>query len=190
MDDTASVATMNHIARTTHAVAILLVMAIVMMLGSPSTSRAEDPDNLKFIPNGDPEMAAAAAKARAGLDDFITKLDSPPVGTQNYSVKIGIVDKGDGIALTGLESAENVEYFWIGNLKRTDDGFVGTVNNDPGVVKNVRAGQELPFTRMDVFDWMYVQDNKIVGNITACPILRRGPKEELEYYRDTYGLDC
>lgn len=153
-------------------------------------ARAEEPANLKFIPQNDPEMAAAAAKAQSGLDDFLAKLDSPPAGTENYSVKIGIVDYGDGFALTGLKSVENVEYFWLGNLQRTSDGFRGTIANQPGVVRNVSAGQEIAFTKGDIFDWMYIKGGKIVGNVTACPILLRGPKEELEFYRQNYGLEC
>ena len=147
-------------------------------------------DSLKSVPTNDPEMAAASAKARSGLDEFLRMLDNPPDGTTDYSVKIGIVDQGDGFALTGLTSVENVEYFWIGNLERATSGFVGTISNDPGVVRNVRAGQRIVFGRSDVFDWMYIDNGKIVGNVTACPILLRGPKEELEYYRQNYGLDC
>jgi uncharacterized protein YegJ (DUF2314 family) len=167
------------------ALAALLLGAIPV-----SSAFAQDSGNLKFIPTGDPEMAAAAAKARAGLDDFLARLDNPPAGTENYSVKIGIVDKGDGIALTGMESIDGVEYFWIGNIRREGDGFLGTIGNEPQVVRNARMGQEIRFARDDIFDWMYFRDNKIVGNITACPLLLKGSKEELEFYRTTYGLEC
>ena len=162
------------------------------LLGSVAVPGAfsEDQGNLKFIPQNDPDMAAAAAKAQLGLDDFLTKLDSPPAGTENYSVKIGIVDQGDGFALTGLRTVDNVEYFWLGNIQRTSDGFRGILGNEPGVARNVRAGQEIAFTRGDIFDWMYIKDGKIVGNVTACPLLLRGPKEELEFYRQNYGLQC
>ena len=165
------------------------VLAAALLAAAPVVIlHAEDSANLKQIPAGDPEMAAAAAKARVGLDDFFAKLDSPPPGTQNYSVKIGIIDKGDGIAFTKSEAG--AEYFWVGNLRREGDGFVGTLGNEPQVIRNVRMDQDLTFAKDDVFDWMYIKDNKIVGNITSCPLLLRGPKEELEFYRDTYGLEC
>lgn len=168
---------------------VFLSIALLHAAGT-SVARAEEPSNLKFIPQNDPDMAAAAAKAQASVDDFLAKLDSPPAGTENYSVKIGIVDQGDGFALTGLRNVENVEYFWLGNIQRTADGFSGILGNEPGVARNVRAGQEIAFSKGDIFDWMYVKDGKIVGNITACPILLRGPKEELEFYRQNYGLEC
>lgn len=164
--------------------------AALILAASLTTAPAEEPDNLKFIPRNDPEMIAAADRAQAGLDDFLTKFDNPPAGTENYSVKVGIVDQGDGFALTGRKSVENVEYFWLGNLQRTSDGFRGTITNQPGVVRNVSAGQEIAFTKGDIFDWMYIKGGKIVGNVTACPILLRGPKEELEFYRQNYGLEC
>ena len=168
-----------------------LILSCLLMTAAASPHAAADAsDTLRYIEKGDPDMAKALAKAQAGLDDFLATFDNPPAGTENYSVKIGIVDQGDGFALTGLKSVDNVEYFWIGNLKRTDDGFSGTLANEPGVVRNIRAGQEITFAKGDIFDWMYIRDRKIVGNVTSCPILLRGPAEELQYYRDTLGLEC
>lgn len=166
------------------------ISCALILAGFVTIGRTEEPGNLKFIPQNDPEMATAAAKAQAGLDGFLSKLDNPPAGTENYSVKVGIVDQGDGFALTGLKNVENVEYFWLGNLRRTPDGFLGSIANQPGVARNVSAGQEIAFAKGDIFDWMYVNGGKIVGNVTACPILLRGPKEELEFYRLNYGLEC
>ena len=166
-----------------------LTSTLILTAACPSVF-AEEPANLKFIPLDDPEMAAAAARAQASLDDFLAKFDSPPAATENYSVKIGIVDDGDGFALTGLKGVANVEYFWLGNLQRTSDGFRGTIANEPGIARNVTAGQAIAFTKADIFDWMYINAGKIVGNVTACPILLRGPKEELEFYRQNYGLQC
>jgi uncharacterized protein YegJ (DUF2314 family) len=166
-----------------------LALATTLLAAAPlAVVRAEDSNNLKLIPTGDPEMAAAAAKARAGLDGFLAKLDNPPAGTQNYSIKIGIVDKGDGIAFT--KSQAGAEYFWVGNIRHEGENFVGTLGNEPKIISNARMGEEISFARDDIFDWMYIKDNKIVGNITACPLLLKGPKEELEFYRQNYGLEC
>jgi uncharacterized protein YegJ (DUF2314 family) len=166
-----------------------LALAATLVAAAPlATLHADDSSNIKQIPVGDPEMAAAAAKARAGLDDFLAKLDSPPAGTQAYSVKIGIIDSGDSFAYT--KGGDKSEFFWIGNIRRDGDGFTGTLGNEPAIVRNVRTGQELTFAKDDIFDWMYIRDRKIVGNITSCPLLLRGPKEELEFYRQNYGLKC
>jgi uncharacterized protein YegJ (DUF2314 family) len=171
---------------------VYAILASIALTGSLCLSPAwsEEPSNLKYIPANDPEMAAAAAQAYAGLDGFLAKLADPPAGTEKYSVKIGIIDQGDGFALTGRKPLENVEYVWLGNVQATSDGLKGTIGNQLTIVKNVYAGQEITLTKDDVFDWMYVEDGKIVGNATACPLIRRGPKEELEYYRTTYGLEC
>jgi uncharacterized protein YegJ (DUF2314 family) len=168
-----------------------IFLSVALILAACLTvARAEEPANLKFIPLNDPEMAAAAAKAQSSLDDFLAKFDSPPAGTEHYSVKIGIVDDGNGFALTGLKSVENVEYFWLGSLQRNKDSFRGTIANQPGIARNVREGQEITFSKSDIFDWMYIENGKMIGNATACPILLRGPRNELEWYRQNFGFEC
>jgi len=130
----------------------ILLSAAMILTASVAQLRAQDPANLKFIPLNDPEMAAAAAKAQSTLDDFLATFDSPPAGTEYFSVKISIVDRGDGFALTGQQNVENVEYFWLGNLQRTTDGFRGSIANKPGIARNVREGQEISFAKGDIFD--------------------------------------
>jgi uncharacterized protein YegJ (DUF2314 family) len=167
----------------------LLLFAIFLTATIPA-ARAEEPDNLKFIPLNDPDMAAAVAKAQSTLDAFLAKFDNPPEGTDYYSVKVGIVDNGEGYALTGLKSVENVEYFWLGGLKRTKDGFTGAIANRPGIARNVSEGQEIAFSKGDIFDWMYIKDGKMIGNATACPLLLRAAQNEREWYRQNFGFEC
>lgn len=168
----------------------LLLLSAMLLTATMPMARSEEPANLKFIPQNDPEMAAAAAKAQSTLDSFLATFDNQPAGTEHYSVKIGIVDHGDGFALTGLRSVNNVEYFWLGAMKRTKDGFRGTIANQPGIVRNIREGQEIAFTKDDIFDWMYIENGKMIGNATACPLLSRGPENEREWYRQNFGFEC
>ena len=143
------------------------------------------------VPTGDPMMVAAFAKARASLDDFLTKLSHPPLGTSGYSVKVGIKDgpTPGGFSISHPEEGNN-EFFWIVNVRSSSAGFLGEIGNAPDRIKNVRNGQTISFRRGDIADWMYFESGKMKGNYTACPALMHGPREELEMMRKRYGLEC
>lgn len=126
-------------------------------------------------------MPQAVQQGPRGLADFLEKLDTRPAGTDGYAVKIGIVDQGDGHALAGLGEVGDVEYSWIADISRTADGYAGMLHDEPGIVRNVRAGPQIVFTAGDIYDWMYRKGDRIVGNVTSCPILLRGPRGQFEY---------
>jgi len=168
-----------------------LALAAALFAATPILPlRADDGVNVKQIPTGDPEMAAAAAKARTGLDDFLTRLESPPPGTEGYSVKIGMKDDGDGVIMSGDANLEGGEYFWIGDIVRDGDKYRGTLSNEPQFVRNLQKGQPITFARQNIFDWMYFDNGRMKGNATSCPLLMRSAPEELAFYRDNYGLEC
>lgn len=168
-----------------------LALAAALLTAVPAASlHAQDSANVKQIPTGDPAMAAAAAKARAGLEDFLAKLESPPPGTEGYSVKIGMKDDGNGVVMSGDQNLEGGEYFWIGNIVRDGDGYRGTLSNEPQFVRNLRKGQDINFASANIFDWMYFDNGKMKGNATSCPLLKRSAPEEMAFYRDNYGLEC
>ena len=143
-------------------------------------------DETVAVPAGDDAMEAAFAKARATLDGFLTLLDKPPPNTSVYTVKLRIVDPASG----------EVEFFWVNDLKREDDGFSGRIDNAPRAVTNVREGQRVRFTRAEIYDWMYADSNftnaqrSIVGNFTLCALLVREKPEEADEMKRKFGAVC
>jgi uncharacterized protein YegJ (DUF2314 family) len=142
---------------------------------------AEDPNPVPKVPKGDPAMNAAFARAAAGLDGFFAKLRNPPKGAERFSVKIGLTDAsgapGYAIVRPGAGAAGPVEWFWTNHLNADGAGFTGQIANDAEDIHNVAMGQTIHFTRADIGDWMYFQDDKIVGNATACPALAHASAE-------------
>ncbi|MBB6411693.1 uncharacterized protein YegJ (DUF2314 family) [Mesorhizobium sangaii] len=139
-----------------------------------------DPDDDKtviFTP-GDPEMAAATAKALASLDEFLALSEAPPSGTDRFKLKVKVRD------------GNVTEHFWVIPFRRTETGFVGILANQPEEVQSVVLGQNIEFTRNDISDWGYTRDGRQVGSFTVCVMFKKMSKEEADYMRDKYGFDC
>lgn len=169
---------------------LLTLATLVVLSFSLQPARAVDLAAGQNVPLNDQAIADASQKALAQLDDFLGKLANPPSGTSHYSVKLGIVDQGNGYALTKDVGLDKVEYFWIVDITKTPTGYVGTLNDSPEVVTHVTDGEPIPFTRNDIFDWLYVDNGKLMGNYTACPVLKEGPVENLKQYEAETGASC
>ena len=125
-------------------------------------------------------MAAAFRKAQATLDGFLEIAKRPTPNLASISLKVGISD------------GPYTEYFWVIPFKAEADGFSGTLNNEPRVVRNARLGQILRFKRSDVVDWMYfdTEKNRMYGNYTACALLtQESPAERAKFMKEN-GLKC
>lgn len=127
------------------------------------------PSTFVNTPYDEQEMEAAIKRARSGLDSFIAELEQP-TGT-GHAVKVQI------------EDSEDVEYFWLGDLRYENGEFTGTINNHPGLVGNVEEGQEWTVGKSEVIDWTYEKDGKMYGHYTMRPLLKTMPKEEAEMFR-------
>ncbi|RCS46144.1 DUF2314 domain-containing protein [Bremerella cremea] len=114
-------------------------------------------------------MNQAIAKAKETVDKFIKVLKSGK--GENFAVKAPIRD------------GEQVEHFWITNISYKDGKFIGQINNEPGMVKNVTLGQKWTISKKEISDWMYMRDNKIHGNYTLRPLLKTLPEAEAKKMR-------
>ena len=144
-----------------YAIAILLVAAVGC--GKPA------PDTLIDSGYDEQEMEAAINRARSEVDSFIAEL-SKPTGT-NHAVKAPITDKGE------------TEHFWLIDVSYKNGQFEGTIDNDPGMVSNVEAGQKWTIKKEDISDWMYMRDGKMYGNYTMRPLLAAMSEEQAEQFR-------
>ncbi|CDX15795.1 conserved exported hypothetical protein [Mesorhizobium sp. ORS 3324] len=158
-------------------VALCLLLAL-----SPLPARAQgadhDDDKTVMVAPDDAEMAAAIARARSSLDDFLALSEAPPPGTGKFKLKVMIVD------------GNVTEHFWVIPFKRTATGFVGILANEPELVHNVVFGQNIKFTRDDISDWGYTRNGHQVGSFTVCVMFKKMSKEEADYMRTQYGFDC
>lgn len=124
------------------------------------------------VPNNDPEMAAAQAKAQASLAEFWRVFDRPGANEEGFAVKVAIP-----------YGANNSEHMWFNGIERSGSKLFGTLNNNPVHVKELRRGQRIEIDEARISDWMYLRSGKIVGNHTMRPLLKRLPPQEAARYR-------
>jgi len=169
---------------------IFAALVAVCMLTWGGSAIGDDLAGGHMVPLNDQAIADASQKAQATVDDFIAKMQNPPAGTSHYSVKLGIVDEGSSFKLTTDVGVDQAEFFWLVDIAVSGAGFEGTISDTPETVKNVTNGQRIQFKRSDIFDWMYVDGRKFVGNFTACPVLRAGPPEDLKEFEQMSETVC
>ena len=143
------------------------------------TQRAQS-DTVQMVKTDDPEMLRAFAKANRTLDAFLARLAARDPAIAMPALKIKVQD-GDA-----------VEYFWVSSLSVTAQGYSGTIDNDPEIVRSVHNGQVVTFTRSQIYDWTYhdAKTGRTVGNFTACALLTHEAPAAAAEFRKTYQIDC
>jgi uncharacterized protein YegJ (DUF2314 family) len=155
-----------------------LTLSLAPALGADTAVDHAKRDEIMAVPKGDPDMEAAFHKARETLTDFLALARAPRPSIDNMAVKVAIRDRNE------------TEYFWVGPFKEKDGAFVGTINNTPRSVHNVKLGQVISFQSSDIVDWLYRENGRMVGNYTACVLLKQVPASERQAFAREYGLNC
>lgn len=122
----------------------------------------------------DAEMVAAITKARASIQEFWESLAARRREETAHTLKVRISD------------GKNTEYMWLGNVVRRGRGYVGTIDNDPKRLRNVKADQRYAFKDDDIIDWMFMRNGKMVGNETLRPLLKHLSPEVAAKYRAAF----
>ncbi len=161
---------------------VWVIVSLVAFVAGPSRAQTlidkAQRDDTARVSRGDPEMAAAIAKARAGLDAFLTHADHPGDGQRDFSVKVEVPLR------------DHSEFLWLRPFVRDGDRFVGRVVNTPINIAKLKYGDRLAFERKDIADWSYKENGSVIGNFTACVLIAREPPQQRAAFRDIYGIDC
>jgi uncharacterized protein YegJ (DUF2314 family) len=141
------------------------------------TEKAERSGTLS-VPESDPAMNSAFAKARQTLPGFIAALDEKAAGVEMFTVKVPITDK------------DQTEYFWISDVRHNGDTFSGTISNEPEMVQNVVNGQAISFDKSKIADWGYYENGELKGNFTTCVLLSQQDPQEAKDLEERIHLTC
>jgi uncharacterized protein YegJ (DUF2314 family) len=148
-----------------HPVAVALAVLVVAAGCSQPMTEFEKEYEAERMRSEARARQQAAQKAQATLDDFLVKAKQLPAGTRSYALKVAIRDGG------------GTEYFWIDEFSWSDGTFTGRIKDEPRLVKSVKPGQVHTFSRSDIVDWTYFDENssRTFGNFTASapPGVRR-----------------
>jgi len=158
-----------------------VICVALSLAGSASAQTAvqrAQRDQIATVKNDDPDMTAAFAKARESLQDFLRLARKPRATIERMSVKVAIRDN------------DKTEYFWITPFAERDGAFVGRVANTPRSVRNVKLGKVIKFKEAEIADWSYVESKRMIGNFTACALIKKEPLPSREEFMKTYRLNC
>lgn len=183
-------ARMPNIAQTTSLALICGLTALSMGLAHAESAtaakpaaaqkKAETKQEVLEIDDQDPAMKAAFKKAQATLDDFLKvhAADNPDINSPTVRVK--------------LSEGKVTEYVWLHPFEKDGNGFKGTVNGAPSLLKKITLGSTVKFQRKDIVDWTYyeLKARRMHGNFTTCAQLAKAPAAEVEALKKAYGLDC
>lgn len=156
----------------------LFVLALSLLVAGAASAQKRDDNEIIMVSAQDKDMVAAIQNARSSLDTFLALARNPPPEVSGLKLKVMVKD------------SNGTEHFWVAPFKPTATGFEGTLGNEPRIVKSVKYGQLLTFTRADITDWGYVKNGRQVGSFTVCAMFKHAPKEQAEYYRKNHGFDC
>lgn len=151
--------------RTPNIALLLITVLVVSWLGCSKQ------DKVVNVADDDPEMLAAITQARAALPQFWQTFGKREHGESGFSLKVRITDQ------------QGTEHFWLTEIERKDGQTLGTVNNDPDIVGNVKLGERRAIPEADISDWLYMRDGKMVGNYTLKVLFRQMPAKEVEKYK-------
>lgn len=113
-------------------------------------------DEIKYL-NHDEELIAASERAKEKIPELYDKFSKGlPVGT-NLLIKFPFEN-----------AAGEREWMWVEVVKWNDKEIKGLLQNDPRIVKSLKAGQEVSKNIDDMFDYiLYFPDGTQEGNETA-----------------------
>ena len=77
-----------------------------------------------------------------------------------------------------------VEHIWVSDVRQLSDGdYSGRFANEPSDLPGKNVGDQVKFKQIDISDWMFMRNEKVVGGETIKALLKSMPKEEADALR-------
>lgn len=113
----------------------------------------EEPPFTRIDPDSE-EVQSATAEAQKTIDEFIAAFQKPKRAQRSFSIS------------APLREQDQTEYPWLSVSAYEDGQFTGVIANVLRIIKAMKIGEVVGVNRHDVFDWLYVDNGKLVGGRT------------------------
>jgi uncharacterized protein YegJ (DUF2314 family) len=124
------------------------------------------------VRSADNEMNAAIARARDTLPTFWASCDAPKPTEMGHALKVRFGVGAD------------VEHIWVSDVEKLSDGnYSARLANEPSDLLGKDIGDQVEFKQIDISDWMFMRNYKVVGGETIKAILKFMPEEEADAMR-------
>lgn len=151
----------------------LLALIAALILAVLPLRAADGP--VTAVDARDAAMNQAIASARKQLPHFWSRMASPAKGESDFNLKVRVEDKN------------GVEHFWCADVERKNGSLSAVINNEPVTVKSVKIGQRINFAEVQISDWMYMRDGKMIGNYTLRPLMKTMSSEDRRQLESMLG---
>jgi uncharacterized protein YegJ (DUF2314 family) len=156
-------------------IAVLGSSILLMDASAQDRSQNQDRSPVYDVANGDPEMAAAIAKARASLPVFWASYEAPKGSEAGHSLKV---------RFTVPNRRNSGEHIWMAEVKKLPSGrYSARFANQPRDLPGKRVGDLVEFAEADISDWMFMRNGKIVGGETIRPLLKSMSRADADAMR-------
>ena len=148
----------------------IALLTIVLLIGC-GTKKA---DPIISVADTDPLMAAAFKEAKDKIDVF-----DKSIGQVQYcAIKVGLQFPGD------------IEYCWIGKIRKNGEKYVGNLDNEPVHDVGYKLGDEVVIDKKQIADWIVKEKGKPVqGNFTLKALFPKMDKQEVAEAKKAMGWD-
>jgi len=107
------------------------------------------------VPRDHAAMHRAVLEARKTVGKFISALNHPAPGQQDFEVKKPFIQ------------GNQVEHIWLSDVRFIGHRFQGQVDNQPRKIRGVKLGQLVSVNPNEISDWLYVDNGQLVGGYTV-----------------------
>ncbi len=114
----------------------------------------DGPDEIVSVDGGDHEMSSAINQARQSLRQFLDAFFAPKENQKSFLLKVAFEDK------------DQIEHIWLADLDMLSMPPTGVVANEPRI-RNLEFMQRVPFDTKLITDWMYYEDECLIGGFTT-----------------------
>jgi uncharacterized protein YegJ (DUF2314 family) len=113
------------------------------------------------VPTEDGAIEAATREARASLEGLIGPLSHLSPGQSDFSVKVPV------------REGEMTHYLWLQQIAFDGSNFSGGLGPDAAGLKGHFPGERVTISSGEIADWMFVENEKLVGGFSLRAIRER-----------------
>lgn len=122
----------------------------------------DGPHEITLVAGDDEEMLLAINNARQSLRQFLEAYFAPKPNQRSFLLKVAFEEDGQ------------TEHIWLCDLDLHSSPLTGLVANEPRI-RSLSFMQRVPFEAKLITDWMYYEDDCLVGAFTTR-VLRRSAR--------------
>jgi uncharacterized protein YegJ (DUF2314 family) len=120
----------------------------------------DDSDEIVTTSGDNEEMQLAINNARQSLKKFLEAYFAPKPNQRSFLLKVAFEEEG------------TIEHLWLADMDLHSSPLTGVVANEPRI-QSLRFMQRVPFEAKLITDWMYYEDDCLIGAFTTRVLNRR-----------------